>query len=79
MLSSISLCCQPDGRRTAYPNRSKLQGMRSVFLDHIKSVAFSPDGATLASGSDDQTIKLWDIHTGEYQLTLKENIDFLSN
>jgi len=27
----------------------------------VRSVVFSPDVQTLASGSDDETIKLWDI------------------
>jgi WD40 repeat protein len=26
----------------------------------VTSVAFSPDGATIVSGSDDKTIKVWD-------------------
>ena len=26
----------------------------------IRSVAFSPDGTKIVSGSDDQTIKVWD-------------------
>ncbi|MBO1061190.1 MAG: hypothetical protein HEQ14_09750 [Aphanizomenon flos-aquae CP01] len=32
--------------------------------DWVNSVAYSPDGQTLASGSDDKTIKLWDVKTG---------------
>ena len=32
----------------------------SAHSDCINSVAFSPDGKTIVSGSDDQTIKVWD-------------------
>ncbi|MCC5644223.1 ribosome assembly protein 4, partial [Nostoc sp. CHAB 5824] len=36
----------------------------------VNSVVFSPDGKTLASGSEDKTIKLWDISTGKALKTL---------
>ena len=36
----------------------------TAHTDAVNSVAFSPDGRTLASGSDDHTIKLWDVTTG---------------
>ncbi|MFO0045058.1 MAG: WD40 repeat domain-containing protein, partial [Armatimonadota bacterium] len=37
----------------------------------VKSVAVSPDSLTLASGSDDCTIKLWGVASGELMATLE--------
>ena len=33
--------------------------------DWIRSVAFSPDGTKIVSGSDDKTIKVWDFGAQE--------------
>ena len=43
--------------------------------DNVRSVAFSPDGHTLASGSRDETIRLWDVNTGELLKTLTGHTD----
>ncbi|MBG1266854.1 WD40 repeat domain-containing protein, partial [Nostoc sp. WHI] len=47
--------------------RNRLQGHDGF----VRSVSFSADGKTLASGSDDNTIKLWNLETGKEIRTLK--------
>ncbi len=41
----------------------------------VQSVAFSPDGQTLASGSTDGTVKLWNVNTGKAFRTLSGHTD----
>ena len=33
---------------------------QSAHSDYVNSVAFSPDGKSIVSGSHDKTIKVWD-------------------
>ena len=47
--------------RQANAERNQLKGHE----DRVYSVAFSPDGNTLVSGSGDNTVRLWNAMTGE--------------
>ena len=40
----------------------------------VFSVAFSPDGRTLASGGRDEMVRVWDAVTGERKRTLTEHV-----
>ena len=47
--------------------------------DTVRSVAISPDGTTLASGSWDKTIRLWSLTTGSLQTTLNGHTDQIAS
>jgi len=51
-----------------------------TFQEHserIRAIAFSPDGSLLASGSNDRTVKLWDIQSGICVDTLRGHTNWI--
>lgn len=68
----------PAPRGVAPTRRILSDGLLHSLSGHsgeVNSVAISPDGRTLASGSEDQTIKLWDLRTGKLLSTLTGHSD----
>src|SRR5207249_4000435 len=57
--------------RTKLPPGVKLLGTLEGHQDFILSLAFDPQGGTLASGSYDNTVKLWDARSGNLLRTLE--------
>ncbi|HYG11619.1 MAG TPA: serine/threonine-protein kinase [Pyrinomonadaceae bacterium] len=65
-------------KTTEQPRRESApgsEGLKHVLRGHTKDVrvaAFSPDGRTLVTGSEDQSLKLWDAQTGQLKHTLPD-------
>ena len=47
--------------------------------ESVNTVAFTPNGLTIASGSDDNTIRSWDARTGEHRQTLEGHTNCVSS
>jgi len=50
-----------------------------VHEDIVTSVAFSPDSLTIASGSNDSTVKIWDTQTGQLLKTFAVQKNFVTS
>ncbi|MBA2306923.1 hypothetical protein H0W26_02220 [Candidatus Dependentiae bacterium] len=69
MLAVVSLSPLPGARLIDFSSGKKLHSLRG-HSKFIRSLAFNADGTKLATGSEDTTIKIWDIKTMKEYLTL---------
>jgi WD40 repeat protein len=74
----------PGGARSSWlpsfriwdPETGKAAFEHEGTLQHkFNCLAFSPDGKTLATGSRDQPVKLWDVATGRNTLTYEDRLE----
>jgi WD40 repeat protein/tRNA A-37 threonylcarbamoyl transferase component Bud32 len=76
-----SVAWSPDGQRLAAARLTAIKiwdvnvgRMDRVFRGHsdtVRSVSWHPDGQQLASGSNDKTVRVWNVATGEEVLCLR--------
>lgn len=69
-LSTHSVAVYAQAQQSDYANWQQLRVLQAHVLG-ARSVAFSPDGNTIASGGGDAMVRLWNSHTGKPIHTLQ--------
>jgi WD40 repeat protein len=79
--NSGGMAVSPDGRLVAVAKEREVRiwdlistmpiGAPLINEGDVTSVAFSPNGLTLASGSVDATVRLWEVSTSKMQTTIR--------
>jgi WD40 repeat protein len=75
----VFLACAATILGATLPCVGQFQNERATLKAHqhwVICLAFSPDGKYLASGSRDDTLKLWDLSTGRQLRTIEGHSDF---
>ena len=76
----ISVCeRRSSGQTVGRGQRPRVARALSGHKDAVRAAAFSADGRTLATGSVDKTIKLWDVRDGRELRTLGGHTDWISS
>jgi WD40 repeat protein len=75
--SAITKSSNPSQPASTTSENSDLPKTLKGHSSDVNAIAFTPDGKTIVTGSDDKTIKLWSLATGEEIRTLKKHSNWV--